>query len=102
MEIEMKKTRAKTPVEVAEIVKQIYEQEFGGKDRGRFQISRAGLREISGRKGRLEESIIKATIDEAYELGLVVTEMGDDFSVIEASVMHNYRKVPKQVISNLA
>jgi hypothetical protein len=28
----------------------------------------------------------------------VVTEIGEDFSVIEEGVMRNYRKVPKQII----
>ena len=92
-----KKTR--NPAEVAEILVTMYETEFGGKDRGRFQISREGLREISGKK-RLEDPIITATINEAYERGLVVTDMGEDFSVIEESVMRNYRKVPKQIISS--
>jgi hypothetical protein len=92
----MKKRRK--PAEVARILAKIYEKEFGGKERGRFQISREGLRGISGKK-RLEDPIITATINEAYELGLVVTDMGEDFSVIEENVMRNYRKVPKQIVS---
>jgi hypothetical protein len=96
--MEMKKP--KTPAEVATILATIYEKSFGGKDRGRFQLSREGLREISGKK-RLEDPIVKATINEAYELGFVVTEIGEDFSVIEESVMRNYRKVPKQIIAQV-
>jgi hypothetical protein len=92
----MKKSRK--PAEVAKALATIYEKEFGGKERGRFQISREGFREIS-RKRRLEESYITTTINEAYELGFVVTDMGDDFSVIEESVMRNYRKVPKQLFN---
>jgi hypothetical protein len=91
----MKKLR--NPAEVAKILATIYESEFGGKDRGRFQISREGLREISGKR-RLEEDFIATTVNEAYELGFVVTDLGDDFSVIEESVMRNYRRVPKQII----
>jgi hypothetical protein len=53
----MKKPKAKAPAEVAAKLAEIYEQGFGGKDRGRYQISREGLREISGKK-RLEDSII--------------------------------------------
>jgi hypothetical protein len=88
----------RNPAEVAKILAKIYETEFGGKERGRFQISREGLRQISGKK-RLEDTIITATINEAYERGFVVTDMGEDFSVIEESVMRNYRKVPKQIIN---
>jgi hypothetical protein len=92
----MKKPR--NPAEVAKILAAIYEKDFGGKERGRFQISREGLREISGKR-RLEEAFITTTINEAYELGFVVTDLGDDFSVIEESVMRNYRRVPKQMIN---
>jgi hypothetical protein len=85
--------------EVAKILQKIYEEPFGGKDRGRFQISREGLREISGRR-RLEESTITGIVNEAYERGLVVTDMGEDFSVIEEEVMRNYRKVPKKITAS--
>jgi hypothetical protein len=91
----------KTPAEVAEALKDIYETDFGGKARGRYQISRPALRELSGR-GRLEESTVEAIVSEAYELGFVVTDLGDDFSVVEVDVMRSYRKVPSRVIQSLA
>lgn len=81
---------------VAGTLQKIYDTPFGGKDRGRFQISREGLRQISGRR-RLEESTITAIVNEAYERGFVVTDMGEDFSVIEEEVMRNYRKVPRKL-----
>jgi hypothetical protein len=89
----------RNPAQVAKILEKIYEADFGGKDRGRFLISREGLREISGKR-RLEDPIITSTINEAYELGFVMTDLGDDFSVIEERVMRNYRKVSKQIINN--
>jgi hypothetical protein len=91
----------KTPNEVANALKKIYESTFGGKDRGRYQISRQSLRELSER-GRLEDSTVDAIVSEAYELGFVVTDLGDDFSVVEVDVMRSYRKVPVRVISEHA
>lgn len=88
----------RTPEQVADALKQIYDTQFGGKDRGRFQISRQGLRELSERK-RLEDSTKDAIVGAAYDRDLVVTDMGDDFSVIEVDVMRNYRKVPQRLIS---
>jgi hypothetical protein len=79
----------------------IYNKNFGGKDRGRFQISREGMREISGRR-RLEETTVRAIINEAYEQGFVVTEKGEDFSVIEEDMIKNYRKVPKKITAGFA
>lgn len=84
--------------EVAEKLQAIYETEFGGKPRGRYIISRQQLRELS-RRARLEIEIINGITREAYELNLVVTDLGDDFSVVEADVMRSYRKVPSRVIS---
>lgn len=90
----------KNPAEVANALANIYEESFGGKDRGRYQISRQGLRNLSGRK-RLEDTIVNDIINEAYELGFVLTDMGDDFSIIEEGVMRSYRKVPDRVISKV-
>ena len=89
---------AKTLRAVAEALRDIYEASFGGKERGRYQISRPALRELSER-GRLEDSTVDKIVEEAYELGFVVTDLGDDFSVVEVDVMRNYRKVPARVIT---
>ena len=91
----------KTPEEVAGALLVIYETDFGGKERGRFQISRQGLRELSDRR-RLEETTIDAIVDCAYQKDLVVTDLGDDFSVVGADVMKSYRKVPSRVIASHA
>jgi len=87
----------KTPSAVAQGLKDIYEADFGGKTRGRYQISRPSLRELSER-GRLEEITVHAIVSEAYDLGFVVTDLGDDFSVVEVDVMRSYRKVPSRLI----
>lgn len=92
-----RETKLKTPTEVAQALQAIYESDFGGKSRGRFQLSRQSLRELSER-GRLEDSVIAAIANEAYEIGLVMIDLGDDFSIIELEVMRSYRKVPVRVI----
>jgi len=88
----------KSPQEVAEQLSSIYESEFGGKDRGRFKISRSNLRRLAGRK-RLEDTTVNKIADAALELGYIVIDLGDYFSVIEEAVMLNYRPVPKSVLS---
>ena len=87
----------KTPTEVAEALKTIYDTEFGGKTRGRYKISRHALRDLSVRK-RLGESTIQEIISAAYELGFVVADLDDDFSIVEVDVMRSYRKVPTRII----
>jgi len=46
----------------------------------------------------LEEITVHAIVSEAYDLGFVVTDLGDDFSVVEVDVMRSYRKVPSRLI----
>lgn len=90
----------KSTKDIAFALKEIYETEFGGKKRGRYQISRQAMRELSERR-RLEESTVEAIVSETYELGFVVTDLGDDFSLVEVDVMRSYRKVPTRVISEM-
>lgn len=87
----------KTHQEVAEILSKIYESEFGGKGRGRFKISRSNLRRLSGRK-RLEDTTIEKIAEAALDIGYIVIDLGDHFSVVEESVMLNYRPVPKSIL----
>lgn len=89
----------KTPEEMALLLRKIYELEFGGKSRGRFKISRSNFRQLSQRQ-RLEDSTIQKIIEEALELGFVVTDLGDYFSVVGLNVMMNYRPVPKSILKN--
>lgn len=91
----------KSPEQVAKRLTKIYRTKFGGKDKGRFTITRSHLRQLAGRK-RLEDSTVEQIVDEAYEYGLVLTDMGDDFAVIDEDVMHRYRKVPERIILELS
>lgn len=89
----------KSPEEVSQFLSDIYEKQFGGKKRGRYRISRINLRSLSGRKV-LQESIVEAITYRALEdFGLVITDLGDEFSVIEIDVLRNYRAVPKSVLN---
>lgn len=87
----------KTPEEIALLIKKIYELQFGGKSHGRFKISRPNFRQLSQRQ-RLEESTIQRIMDEAFERGFIVTDLGDYFAVVKHSVMMNYRPVPKSIL----
>ncbi|MEI7795961.1 MAG: hypothetical protein WCI06_04910 [Methylococcaceae bacterium] len=89
----------KQPEEVAEFLSEIYEHQFGGKKRGRYKISRLNLRALSGRR-TLKESIVEEIKYYASENhGLVMNDLGDEFSVIELDVLYNYRPVPKAVLN---
>jgi len=88
-----------SPSDAAERLKSIYQQPFGGKERGRYKISRINLRILSERK-RLENTFLDLLKSAAYdEQGLILEELEDYFVVILEDTMLNYRPVPKSVIS---
>ena len=88
----------KNAEKMAEIIEEIYDEKFGGKSRGRFQISRTAFRQLSGRK-RLSDAFIDEVAEEALELGYVLVSLGDTIAIIEEQVMLNYRNVPKSIIN---
>ncbi|GHU18115.1 hypothetical protein FACS189475_03060 [Betaproteobacteria bacterium] len=85
------------PEKVAELLSKIYEYEFGGKEKGRYKISRSNLRRLACRK-RLEDATINKITDAVFELGYIMIDLGDYFAVVKESVMLNYRPVPKSVL----
>jgi len=90
----------KTAEEMAEMLSDIYEEKFGGKKRGRYQITRSGFTELAGRK-KLQDSFIYKVIDSALDWGYIVVDLGDNLVVIEVSVTENYRKVPRSIITEI-
>ncbi|NWH05700.1 hypothetical protein [Desulfobacter latus] len=84
---------------MAEIIEEIYEEKFGGKKRGRFQLSRSQFRRLGGRK-KLHDAFIDEVADECLELGYILIIIEDIIAVIEENVVLNYRSVPKSIINS--
>jgi hypothetical protein len=82
----------------AKAIAKIYEDKFGGKKRGRFLMPGPYMRMLAGLK-TLETDDVRMIQKEAHRLGYIVMDIGDHFSVIEESIMVNYRGVPKSVMS---
>jgi hypothetical protein len=89
----------KSKEQVAKIIEEIYEEKFGGKKRGRFQLSRSQFRRLGGRK-KLRDAFIDEVADECLELGYILIIIEDIIAIIEANVVLNYRSVPKSIISS--
>ena len=89
----------KSAEQMAEIIEEIYEEKFGGKKRGRFQLSRSQFRRLGGRKN-LRDAFIEEVADECLELGYILIIIEDIIAVIEENVVLNYRSVPKSIINS--
>ena len=94
-------TRHKNAAEIAEILSEIYEQKFGGKSRGRFQISRSMFRTLVGRKV-LRDAFIDEVASECLDLGYILFVIGDIIAIIEESVVIRYRSVTKSILNSYA
>lgn len=75
---------------------EVYEQEFGGKTRGRFQVSRDDMKGLLGVQ-RLHQSTIQRLIDACLEVGLVVIDMDDTFAFAETNYVQKWRKLPSRL-----
>ncbi len=74
----------------------VYEDEFRGKERGRFCLTRRQLMDALGTT-RLHASAIQRLQDEALGLGLVIIDLDDLFPCVEVRVARRYRRPPAEV-----
>jgi hypothetical protein len=82
---------------MAEMIKEIYSESFGGKKRGRFQISRSQFRRLGGRK-RLNDTFVYEVAEACLEIGYILIITGDIIAIIEENIVSNYRNVPKSIV----
>jgi len=90
----MRKSRIKAVAE--KLYVEIYEEEFGGKDRGRFIIDREQLKRLLGVK-RLHDSTLLKLTDACLEEKLVLIDMDDKIGFAEATYVEKWRKLPERL-----
>ena len=90
----------KTAADVAIMLSDIYETAFGGKERGRFRISRNNLKILADRKV-IKQSFVDELKEEAWEYELVVVDLEDGFVVIDVNLLDSYRFAPKNVVKEI-
>lgn len=83
---------------IAKIIYELFTEDFGGKSKGRFKISRSGLTSIAGRT-ILKQSVIESISDVLLEqYGIYLVDLGDEFSFLQESTLRSYREVTKKLI----
>ena len=85
-------TEKLTAYQIAERLSEIYEQEFGGKPRGRYRISMKHMRTLTGRR-RVTAEIVQTIAAELFELGYVLIDMETFFVVLAQRTFASYRRV---------
>lgn len=76
---------------------ELYEKEFGGKERGRFRISLKLLQELAGRR-RLYTDDIQIIGRELFERGYVLIDMESFFAVLSQKTLTSYRRVNTETL----
>ncbi len=94
-------TSRSAPATIAIHLCDLYERSFGGKDRGRYRISRKLLRKLAGRE-RLPDELMRDLTDELFERGFILVDMESFFVLLEQRLFHNYRRVPESAVNELS
>ena len=83
---------------VAERLVELYEQNFGGKERGRFRISMKHMKLLTGRK-RIPLRTIRKIREELFEEGYVLIDLEMYFVVLAERTFRSYRRVNDRSIA---
>lgn len=78
--------------QIAERLAELYEEKFGGKERGRYRISMKQMRALTDRK-RVPADIIGEVGEELFELGYVLIDLETFFAVLAQGTFRSYRRV---------
>lgn len=87
--------------QIAEQLAALYEQPFGGKDRGRYRISMKHLRALTGRK-RVPQDTIGKIGEEMFELGYVLIDLEAFFVVLAQRTFTSYRRVSDSCLAAIS
>lgn len=80
---------------------QAYESEFGGKTRGKFQMSREDLIRLMGVQ-RLHAEDVQQLTDACLATNLAVIDMDTKFIFLETTFVDKFRKLPSRLVTEFA
>lgn len=86
--------------EIAETLADFYEESFGGKPKGRYQITRKLMKQFTGRK-ILRQDFLDQITERLYDLNLTLIDLaGDTFIVIPTKILEGYRKLTTRMVKS--
>lgn len=89
----------KTVVQIAAHLNNLFQAEFSDKTKGRFVLTHASLRMLSGR-ARLEGGLIKKIAEcLVRDYGLVLIQTTELFGIEKEAAISQWREVPKSVLA---
>lgn len=90
----------KTAKQVAADLQTLYQSEFAGKTMGRYKLSKADFKLLSGRKTLQLEFLAEVTVEaeETYDLLVIPIGGGRYFGVVAQAKIDGWRPVPARLI----
>lgn len=86
---------------IAERLAELYEQKFGGKQRGRYRLSMKQMRVLTGRR-RVPGDTIRRIAEELFELGYVLIDLETFFVILAQGTFRSYRRVSDERLAAVA
>ena len=83
---------------VAQKLAGLYENPFGGKDRGKYRLSARHLRQLCGRR-RLYADDLAQLSRALIEEGFVLIDLDNFYVVVSANAFVNYRRANDECLS---
>jgi len=85
---------------VAEQLAGLYQEKFGGKERGRYRFSMKQMRALANRK-RVPGEFIARVGEELFELGYVLIDLESFFVVLAQGTFRSYRRVSDRCLATM-
>ena len=76
----------------------LYNEQFGGKPKGRYRIAVKLVCKLAGRRRLYEDDVVKLT-RAMLERGYVLIDMNSFFVIMSANTFVNYRRANEECIS---
>ncbi len=89
----------RNPLELADILNEIYRESFGGKKLGRFRTSRSNFRKLA-KLPRLSEGYLNDVATCLLKHRLILIDLDVAFCIFPRSATQSFRRVPIEIIKN--
>jgi len=86
--------------QIAEQLAALYQEKFGGKERGRYRISMKQMRALTNRK-RVPGEVIGKVAEELFELGYVFIDLETFFVILAQATFRSYRRVSDSCLTDM-
>lgn len=83
--------------EVSKILIKIFNENFYGKEKGRYRITHDQIEELAGRKS-IDKTFINGISKYLFGHGFIFIDITKQYIILEKDLLHRYRKVTPKIM----